>query len=322
LLASGEVLRCSREENADVFHAAIGGMGLLGAVTRLRLQLKPVESGYLRVHAFAGQNLKELFQICEREIPQSDYVVGWVDCTARGRSLGCGVVHSARAISANEDPDGPESLLPERQALPSRIMGFPRQHLPQLMRPFMNGTGVRLVNKVRYRASRMRDGASYLQSHVAFSFLLDYVPNWWLAYGKEGLIQYQVFLPKESACGVMEELLRRCQAEGLPPYLGVLKRHRSDDFLLSHGVDGWSLALDFRVTARARGRLWALTEQMTERVLEAQGRFYLAKDAVLRAGDLERVWGKERLGRFLALKSRLDPENTLSTELSRRLFGR
>jgi FAD/FMN-containing dehydrogenase len=39
--ARGEVLRCSREENAELFAAAIGGYGLFGVVTSVTLRLVP-----------------------------------------------------------------------------------------------------------------------------------------------------------------------------------------------------------------------------------------------------------------------------------------
>ena len=43
--------------------------------------------------------------------------------------------------------------------------------------------------------------------HAAFHFLLDYVPDWELAYGRGGLIQYQSFLPKETAQDAWSEML-------------------------------------------------------------------------------------------------------------------
>ncbi len=41
MLASGEVVTCSREENADIFTAAMGGYGLFGIITELELQMVP-----------------------------------------------------------------------------------------------------------------------------------------------------------------------------------------------------------------------------------------------------------------------------------------
>jgi len=42
------------------------------------------------------------------------------------------------------------------------------------------------------------------------------------------------------------------RSAGSCPYLGVFQRHRPDDFLMTHAVDGYSLALEFKVTAARR----------------------------------------------------------------------
>ena len=315
LTAAGDILRCSRDEHPEIFHAAIGGLGLLGAITRVRLKLKRIESGRLRVETLAARNLDELFDRFEAHLPDADYVVGWIDCFARRAALGRGVIHVANYLTAAEDPEAAVSLHVERQGLPPRIMGVPRSVLWRFMRLFTNDPGVALVNAAKFFTSRLQDGHTYLQSHVAFAFLLDYVPDWRLAYGLGGFIQYQIFVPHAEARACMRDVLELCQQDGRCSYLGVLKRHRPDAFLLSHAVDGWSLALDFPVPPGQRARLWALTERLTERVLAAGGRFYFAKDAVLRPADVEQAYGRDRLDRFVALKRQLDPHHLLSSDL-------
>ncbi|RYG86242.1 FAD-binding oxidoreductase [bacterium] len=295
-------------------------MGLLGAFTRVKLKLHKVESGSLRVKALAAKNLDAMFDTFEENLPESDYLVGWVDCAAGGSGLGRGEIHRANYLKAGEDPLGAAGFDPDKQDLPSRIFGIPKSQLWRFMQPFMNNLGVPLVNTAKYHMARLAHGKTYHQSHVAFAFLLDYVPDWRLAYGPEGFIQYQVFIPKETARQTLKDILALCRERSLPSYLGVLKRHRPDAFLLSHAVDGYSLAMDFRVTKSNRERLWQLTHDMTDRVLDAGGRFYMAKDAVLRPGDLERAYGASRLDAFRDLKARLDPDNALQSDLSRRVM--
>jgi FAD/FMN-containing dehydrogenase len=41
MLASGELISCSREENADLFTAAMGGYGLIGIITEIELEMVP-----------------------------------------------------------------------------------------------------------------------------------------------------------------------------------------------------------------------------------------------------------------------------------------
>jgi decaprenylphospho-beta-D-ribofuranose 2-oxidase len=119
---------------------------------------------------------------------------------------------------------------------------------------------------------------------------------------------------------VLPEVLRLCRKQGLVSSLGVLKRHRTDPSFLPHGLDGWSLALDFRVTRDRRERLWELGRAITGLALAAGGRFYLAKDAVLRPSDFAAAYGP-RIPDFLALKRRLDPEGLLASDQTRRLLG-
>ena len=126
LTARGAVLRCSREENSDVFHAVIGGLGLLGAVTRVKLRLKRLETGVLRVRSVSARNLDGMFDVFERWLPNADYCVGWVDCIAGGDSLGRGQVHVAHYVHADEIPNAAASLHVENQGLPPHIFGVPR----------------------------------------------------------------------------------------------------------------------------------------------------------------------------------------------------
>lgn len=323
LLPTGEELRCSRAENADVFHAAIGGFGMLGCFTSLTLRMKRVVSGLLEVEPIVVPNLEGMLATIEARRAREDYLVGWIDGFAAGSSLGRGIIHAARYLHEGDDPSPESTLSPTSQELPSKILGvFPKAWTWRFLRPFVNDPGMRLVNLAKYLVSRTHaDEHSYRQSLAAFSFLLDYVPGWKLAYGPGGLIQYQAFVPKERALDVYRSLLEISQRRGLIPYLGVMKRHRPDPFLLTHAVDGFSLALDYRVTAKNRAKLWAMASEMDPIVLDAGGRFYFAKDATLTRGACRRMWPAENVERFLAMKRRCDPAGLLQTDLFRRVFG-
>ena len=318
--ADGELLTCSREQNVDVFHAAIGGMGLLGAFTRIRLQMKKVESGLLQVTPIVGNSLEEVFDLFEENLGARDYLVAWVDCMVSGKSLGRGVLHAANYLHGVPDsPAHRESFHVEKQGLPPTIMGLPRSILWHFMAPFLTNFGTRCTNAVKFALDSWKGQKAYLQSHVGFAFLLDYVPNWRLAYGAGGFIQYQVFLPHAHARTALSDILKRCLAADLPPYLGVLKRHRPDPFLLTHGLDGWSFAMDFKVTADNRALLWDFTHELSEAVLALGGRFYMAKDGVLKADQAKRFWGGTALATFAALRNRLDPQRRLGSDMASRL---
>lgn len=325
LLASGELVRASREERPELFHAAIGGFGMLGVFTRLELAAHRVHSGELEVRAVRAPELGFALDWLESERSRCDYLVAWIDGFARGRSLGRGLIHEARYLEPGEDEHPEATLQLAHQDLPRSILGLPKSEAWRALRLLNRDAGMRLLNAFKYHSSALEVWKGpHRQPHAAFAFLLDYVPNWKWAYGRReqrGLIQYQAFVPRAAARAVFGELLERSQRARMVPYLGVLKRHRPDPFLLTHAVDGYSLALDFKVVPERRAELWKHCEALSERVLESGGRFYFAKDSTLTAEQARRAFPAENLARFAAHKRELDPKGLFQTALSRRLFG-
>jgi FAD/FMN-containing dehydrogenase len=150
---------------------------------------------------------------------------------------------------------------------------------------------------------------------------VDYVPNWELSVGRGGLIQYQSFLPKETAEEAWREMLSMSLKRGLPSYLGVTKRHRPDKFLLTHALDGFSLAMDFKVTNNNRKRLSSMLQEFDKLVLQAGGRFYFAKNSETTAETAKQFFGEDTIAKFKKLKKRCDPNGLLESDLYRRIFG-
>ena len=320
LLPTGAQITCSPKKNGDLFRAMIGGMGMLGVFTSITLQMKKMHSGLLQVHAYPVHNLEEHLKALLDGAPQHDYIVGWLDATAGGKGLGRGQIHAADYLHEGDDPDAKKTMQVDYQTLPGRMFGvFPKSIIHYFMAPFMNNLGTWGVNTAKYVMS-LRKG-TYRQSHAAFHFLLDYVPNWELAYGRGGLIQYQSFLPKETAQDAWSEILTLSHAKRLPSYLGVTKRHRPDDFLLSHSVDGFSLAMDFKVTRSNKEKLAYMLQDFDRIVLGAGGRFYFAKNSETTPETARRFLGDETIEKFRALKQRTDPDQLLESDLYRRVFG-
>ncbi len=320
LLPTGAEVTCSPTHNGDLFYSMISGMGMLGVFISITLQMKKMHSGLLEVTAFPVRTLHEHLAAIEEQAPQNDYTVGWLDAMAGGGGLGRGQIHAAKYLREGEDPEPQKTMQVAYQTLPEKMFGFfPKSSIHYFMTPFQIAPLWGLVNTAKYVAS-LRSGL-YRQSHAAFHFLLDYVPNWELAYGRGGLIQYQSFLPRETAEAAWAELLALSLRRGLPSYLGVTKRHRPDKFLLSHAVDGFSLAMDFRVTAGSREKLRAMLQEFDQIVTAAGGRFYFAKNSETMPEVALKFLGQPVVERFKALKRRTDPNNLLESDLYRRVFG-
>ena len=151
LLPTGEIKTCTPKENKDLFYATIGGFGMLGVFVSITVQMKKIHSGYLSVEAITAKNLDEMFAQFEKNLPDADYLVGWIDAVRGGKRLGRGIIHRANYLAKGEDKNAHETLQVSSQGLPNKIMGiFPKDLTWIFMRPMINNIGMRFMNWSKY----------------------------------------------------------------------------------------------------------------------------------------------------------------------------
>ena len=317
LLASGDLITLTPSSNPDLFRAVIGGLGMLGIITSITLQLRPIHSGRVWMYQRSARSLSEMFAIFAEEAPQADYLEGWIDGHANKRRLGCGLVTSVRFTG---EPD-PQSLQPYTQ-IASGMAGIVHpQFLGWLMRPFLT-IGSRVGNTIYYRKGALRGSrGAYHIPLVQFHFRSDYEFRFLRALLPAGARTIQPFIPAEQASGAFTELLERSRRAGLVPMWCCLKQHRTDPFLLSYQVDGFSLELNYPITAYTARKLAVFFTEVRDLVIAAGGRLYLAKDDVLDSDAFARSMGMDRIERFLAVKRAYDPEGLFQSALFRRIFA-
>lgn len=89
-------------------------------------------------------------------------------------------------------------------------------------------------------------------------------------------MQYQFVLPLDKSYQGMEKILTKIADTGKGSFLAVLKLFgSSNDNWLSFPMEGYTLALDFKVEPG----VFSLFDELDKIVIEHGGRFYLAKDA-------------------------------------------
>lgn len=314
LAGDGRVYRCSREENPELFFAAIGGLGLLGVFLEVVLQCKPIPSPYLEVRKWTAPNLDALLRDMETLRESGEYHIAWVDCFATGRSLGRGTLHSARFV---ERPAGRDGQVAETS--PYLLGVFPRTWVWPLAKPFFGNRFMRAVNTAKFHADRLTSLRSpCVESFFEFTFLLDSIPEWRQLYRPLGYFEFMPLIPFDRAPETFRRLIELTHACGSPSYLAGLKCHRKDDFLLTYSLDGWSLGFDVRVVKGQEKRVDELFYRMTEMALEAGGKVHLAKDDKLTPDHFQRMF--PRWKEFEAAKRKYDPESLFESGMYRRLF--
>jgi FAD/FMN-containing dehydrogenase len=294
---------CSRTENPELFETTCGGMGLTGVLLEARLRLLPVESAYIREEIVPCRSLEETMAGFETPGPQR-YSVAWIDCVARGRNLGRGLLMRGDHARADEVPaaarDAPLRVKARRQTpVPFSFPGWA-----------LNPWTVRAFNALYYRSHGAQERVT---DYETFFYPLDFVRDWNRIYGRRGFLQYQFVLPPESCERGLPAMLERIAGFGTGSFLAVLKRFGPSESFISFPREGFFLALDFPWSPSLPARL----DELDRMLLELGGRLYLAKDARMKPELFFR--GYPNAAEFCRRLRVLDPSAKFQSLQSRRL---
>lgn len=304
-VASGDVLWCGPEEQPDLFAATVGGMGLTGHILEVELTMRRIPSPWILGESYRVPDIDAFLEGLAREARRWPFTVGWIDCVARGRHMGRGVLMAGRWAEPDEAPNRP----PRRVLRPRLPVDFPGWVLG---RPT-----VRAFNEVYYRMAPPRPRQT-IQHPEAFFYPLDVLRDWNRMYGRRGFVQYQCVVPRAAGPQGVREVLEVLTSHGGASFLAVIKDFGMEGpGILSFPMPGTTIALDLPMRGEATR---ALVDALNEVVLRQGGRIYLAKDALSRPEHFRAMEG-ERLERFREVRERWDPQRRFRSAQSVRLLG-
>ncbi len=295
MLADGSIVSCSKDENPDLFWTTCGGMGLTGVILSAKLCLVPIESAYFRQEAVKAKNIDHLMDLFE-ESEEWGYSVAWVDCLARGKSLGRGFIMRGEHATVADLQD-----LKEQQQ-PLILKPGPKLNVPLHVPDFiLNSLSMRIFNSLIYLKQPNKVIKS-IESYNSFFFPLDSISNWNKLYGPRGFTQYQFILPKSHGREGMRKILKKISESKTFSFLGVLKLYKQQTGYLPFAMDGFALALDFPI----KNGLFEFLDELDEIVLEYGGRLYLTKD--VRMDKKMFMQSYPDVDRFLEHVKQINPE--------------
>jgi len=295
--SDGSRLLCSRTENAELFAATIGGLGLTGLILSATLRLRRVPGLALESEEIRFGALDDFFALDAESAEGWEYTAAWIDCLATGASLGRGIYLRARHSPGFGAE--PPARAPKRQV----------PFAPPLS--LVNGLSVRAFNALYWRKLGAAGRTSNIGPYEKSFFPLDAIGGWNKLYGPDGFYQFQAVVPPDDARRVTADMLGAIARSGQGSMLVVLKRFSAvrSPGLISFPMPGTSLALDFPNRGAAT---LGLLQRLEAIVGAAGGRIYPAKDFAMSAESFAQSYPA-----LPAFQSFIDP--AMSSAFSRRM---
>jgi FAD/FMN-containing dehydrogenase len=296
MLGSGDVVNTSPIELPDLFRATCGGMGLTGVILNATIQLMPIKSVYIKQNTIKSSCLEEACESFEEQ-SKATYSVAWIDCLASGKNLG----RSVLMMGEHTDSGGLDISIPEPIKVPF--------HTPAAL---LNRKSMWLFNtSYWHKATHNKTQTLPLMSYF---YPLDAIGEWNKLYGRAGFLQYQFVLPKTDGVANMRTILQKISESGQGSFLAVLKQFgAANENLLSFPIDGYALALDFKLSSLTI----PLLHYFDELVVGMGGRVYLAKDAVMNEHSFKKTYRNWQ--QFEAVRSKYCAIGKFASTQSKRL---
>jgi len=302
-IASGEVLECSRTEHADLFLATLGGQGLTGHVLEVELAMEHTPTPWIQQESERVPNIDAFMDALQSSASEWPFTVGWIDCLSRGKNLGRGILIKGRWAT----PDQAPSAFPQPKRRVMVPFVFPGWAL--------NDLSVLAFNQLYFHKHFQQQRVA-VEHPEPFFYPLDAILQWNRIYGRRGFTQHQCVLPTEAGRQAVVRYMELLTERGGASFLCVIKDCGDEgDGLLSFPRPGTSIALDLPIKPGTR----ELVAELNRFVIEHGGRIYLAKDSFTTAEEYRAM--EPRLDTFLEARAKWDPERSLRSALSQRLFG-
>lgn len=293
----GEI-RCSQQENADVFRLTVGGFGLTGHITSVSLALAPLPGRGVIVERHFVRNILDAVGLMEKLAGEVDYIYSWHNLNLTGSKFGAGVLYTERHCA-----DGPGVSVSNAAALarnPFPVSFFNRLTIPAMCRAY----------SLKERLSRRLNKTGFFDAYFPFAGKEAY----FRLFGKAGFREYQVLFPRDAFGEAQQRIADAIRLSGAAVTFGSLKLMRGERSLLNFSGEGVCLALD-TPNNEAAARLFSLLDAIT---IGLGGIANISKDSRLSAATVRAMY-REQYDQFRDALRAFDPRSHFQSALQRRL---
>lgn len=296
IIASGETIKCNSKLNSDIFFATIGGYGLTGVITGIKL--KSTENNFYskyKTKIKKGVNLDSLFNLFSNK--NDEYSVAWIDLLSKDKKWILEISKPTYSTK-NQEINIKNQLINELKiALP-----FIGENRFQSMN---------LINSIFYMTKKNNSTINKNIEDVLFP--LGIISNTKNLSKQRKIIQIQFSIPQSNENKINE--LLELLIDGQKPILCSVKKMDKKFTVnnLSFVQKGWTFAVDFPYNKFDHN----LIRKFYKKLIELGGKVYLAKDSTLNQEEFKEMY--PNIQNWEQIVKSVDPDNIFQSKMSNRL---
>jgi decaprenylphospho-beta-D-ribofuranose 2-oxidase len=315
MLANGTTEIIKNDNRSELFNSIVGGLGFLGLITEITLELKPIPSYMVQHQTQRIPNLEKLVDFFySLEENGLEYAHALLNPFASGGDIGQGISDSCRFVN---EQNCSEEKFKEFLVKKPRVYMLKPKNFWSLCKLFWNNNTNRIICDMRYR----KTPTSYTENTIPFpkyQYPHSAKPNFNLLFTPSGFFEIQTIFTRDIAIQAFTELLSLSRRFRLQPFICGIKRHKSDSSYLSFANDGLSITMNFSLNVITTEQRDEYCKELTNIILKHEGKTYLAKHPYFSQDDFQRMYPNYK--KILELKAKYDPDCLFLSGATKRLL--
>ena len=238
VLANNEIVTCSNSSNKELFLSTIGGLGLTGIITKIKVNLKKI-SKYYETSIYPCKDYKELIKNLYQQKKKYDFIYGWLDTFKTKKNIGRGIIFKSRKLLHYHKKKKNNFYTNFTNKIKSRINGF-------IFAFVVKNNLVKYLNRVFYFLHLIIKKKTI----STYTEIIAPIEDSSLNLKKNKLcppysfFEVQLILKDETLPGSLFEFLKKCQDLKLKGSIVGIKMHKKNNKFLSYAEDGVSININ------------------------------------------------------------------------------
>lgn len=326
LLSSGDLIEISKNNHDELFKNIFSSLGLFGIICSIELNLVKIKSPMLETETSVAKNKKEMENFFLESSKTSDYLIAWLDCSAKNNKVLRGICRKAKfienkQISIDQNKKYKDEI---NKSLKNRFKNNLRKFFFNIVWFIIGNTvGSKFFYFFNFISFNLFKFLGRRKKNVLlneFTLLHEkYLPDYNNIFKKNGFIAIQPFFNNINPFDKIEEVIVLCQKYSILPIWCPIKKYKDGNInYLGFGGDGYSIVLEFSPHEIGLKKSMEFIKELENLIINQKGKIYLAKDQVISKEAFRKMFPEYI--KFLSLKKKYDKSNLFISEQYTRLL--